>query len=139
MPRFPMMRVIGSQAISTTPSGCVATCSPYFGDQRGSYPDVSSSPGWCHLGSWLAVLFVTLRSVRINRPYGAISMLDTTAPGGSSMNGMNLSGNPGIVHPMQMPPTFGQPPMPSIHPRLATLQLTTGPQHPTLTRHLGEL
>src|SRR6185503_14481761 len=24
-------------------------------------------------------------------------------PGGSSMNGMNLSGNPGIVQPMQMP------------------------------------
>ena len=31
------------------------------------------------------------------------------------MNGMNLSGNPGIVQPMQMPPTFGQPPRP-VHP-----------------------
>ena len=30
---------------------------------------------------------------------------------------MNLSGNPGIVHPMQIPPTFGQPPIPAIHPR----------------------
>ena len=28
------------------------------------------------------------------------------------MNGINLSGNPGIVQPMQMPPTFGQPPIP---------------------------
>ena len=55
------------------------------------------------------------------------------------MNGMNLSGKPGIVQPMQMPPTFGQPPMPSIQPRLGTLQLTTGPQQPTFTRHLGEL
>ena len=55
------------------------------------------------------------------------------------MNGMNLSGNPGIVQPMQMPPTLGQPPTPFNHPRLGTLQLTTGPQHPTCTWHLGEL
>ena len=54
------------------------------------------------------------------------------------MNGMNLSGKPGIVHPMQMPPTFGQPPIPSIQPRFVTLQLITGPQHPNLTRHSGE-
>ena len=33
------------------------------------------------------------------------------------MKGMNLSGKPGMVQPMQMPPTFGQPPMPSIQPR----------------------
>ena len=52
------------------------------------------------------------------------------------MNGMNLSGKPGIVQPMQMPPTFGQPPMPFIQPRLGTLQLTTGPQQPTFTWHL---
>ena len=38
-----------------------------------------------------------------------------SAPGGSSMNGMNLSGKPGMVQPMQMPPTLGQPPMPR-HP-----------------------
>src|SRR3569623_1536044 len=55
------------------------------------------------------------------------------------MNGMNLSGKPGIVQPMQMPPTFGQPPMPAIQPRLGTLQMTTGPQQPTFTWHLGEL
>src|SRR4029079_2678515 len=54
------------------------------------------------------------------------------------MNGMNLSGKPGIVHPMQIPPTFGQPPMPAIQPRFGTLQLTTGPQHPSLTKHFGE-
>ena len=60
-------------------------------------------------------------------------------PGGMSMNGMNLSGKPGIVHAMQMPPTFGQPPIPSIQPRFVTLQLTTGPQQPTFTWHLGEL
>ena len=35
------------------------------------------------------------------------------------MNGMNLSGKPGMVQPMQMPPTLGQPPMPFIQPRLA--------------------
>ena len=54
------------------------------------------------------------------------------------MKGMNLSGNPGMVQPMQMPPTLGQPPMPAIQPRLVTLQLTTGPQQPIFTRHLGE-
>ena len=51
------------------------------------------------------------------------------------MKGMNLSGKPGMVHAMQMPPTFGQPPMPLIHPRLGTLHLTTGPQQPIFTRH----
>jgi hypothetical protein len=59
-------------------------------------------------------------------------------PGGSSMNGMNLSGKPGIVQPMQMPPTFGQPPIPAIQPRFGTLQFTTGPQHPNFTMHFGE-
>ena len=54
------------------------------------------------------------------------------------MNGMNLSGKPGIVQPMQMPPTFGQPPMPAIQPRLGTLQFTTGPQQPSFTMHFGE-
>jgi hypothetical protein len=34
---------------------------------------------------------------------------------------MNLSGNPGMVQPMQMPPTFAQPPTPPIQPRLPTL------------------
>jgi hypothetical protein len=63
---------------------------------------------------------------------------ETFAPGGSSMNGMNLSGKPGIVHPMQMPPTFGHPPIPAIQPRLGTLQFTTGPQQPNFTMHFGE-
>ena len=80
------------------------------------------------------------RSVRISGPYVPDERVDDSAPpGGSSMNGMNLSGKPGIVQPMQMPPTFGQPPMPPIQPRLGTLQLTTGPQQPILTWHLGEL
>ena len=43
-----------------------------------------------------------------------------------------------MVQPMQMPPTFGQPPIPFIQPRLGTLHLTTGPQQPSLTMHLGE-
>jgi hypothetical protein len=53
------------------------------------------------------------------------------------MNGMNLSGKPGMVHAMQMPPTFGQPPTPLIQPRLATLHRTICPQHPILTRQVG--
>ena len=51
---------------------------------------------------------------------------------------MNLSGTPGIVQPMQIPPTLGQPPSPFIQPRFGTLQFTTGPQQPSLTRHLRE-
>ena len=55
------------------------------------------------------------------------------------MNGMNASGKPGIVQPMQIPPTLGHPPTPPIQPRLGTLQLTTVPQQPSFTMHLGEL
>ena len=51
------------------------------------------------------------------------------------MKGMNLSGNPGMVQPMQIPPTLGQPPIPAIHPRFPTLHCTTGPQHPNFTMH----
>ncbi len=67
-----------------------------------------------------------------------IAAVDIFAPGGSSIKGMNLSGKPGIVQPMQMPPTLGQPPSPAIHPRLGTLQFTTGPQQPSYTMHLEE-
>src|SRR6478609_6587712 len=67
-----------------------------------------------------------------------LAVPDTSEPGGASMNGMNLSGKPGMVQPMQMPPTLGQPPMPAIQPRFGTLQLTTGPQQPSFTMHLGE-
>src|SRR5579884_828173 len=56
------------------------------------------------------------------------------AAASASTNGMYLSGNPGIVHAMQMPPTFGHPPTPLVQPRIATLHLTTGPLHPSLTR-----
>ena len=43
-----------------------------------------------------------------------------------------------MVQPMQMPPTFGQPPTPLIQPRLGTLHFTTGPQQPSFTKHFGE-
>src|ERR1700749_5330690 len=52
----------------------------------------------------------------------------------SSMNGMYLSGKPGIVHAMQMPPTLGQPPTPLTQPRTGTLHFPTGPLQPSLTR-----
>ena len=55
----------------------------------------------------------------------------------SSMKGMYLSGKPGIVQAMQMPPTFGQPPNPLCQPRTGTLQWTTGPLQPSLTRQRG--
>src|ERR1700680_1964462 len=95
-------------------------------------------PLWRHFGSLSTVAVVKLRSDLITVPYAVLNVDESLPPGGSSMNGMNLSGKPGIVHPMQMPPTFGQPPMPLTHPRLGTLHFTTGPQHPSLTRHFGE-
>ena len=52
------------------------------------------------------------------------------------MNGMKRSGKPGIVHAMQMPPTFGQPPTPFTQPRAGTLHFATGPAQPTLARHV---
>ena len=71
-------------------------------------------------------------------PNTLAALVESLAPGGSSMNGMNLSGKPGIVHPIQMPPTLGHPPTLFIQPRLGTLHFTTGPQQPSLTMHLGE-
>ena len=67
----------------------------------------------------------------------ATAIVERWAPGGSSMNGMNLSGKPGIVQPMQIPPTLGQPPTPLIQPRFGTLHITTGPQQPSLTMQVG--
>ena len=78
------------------------------------------------------------RRLRMTPPYILDPVVDTLPPGGSSMNGMNLSGKPGIVQPIQMPPTLGQPPMPLIQPRLGTLHLTTGPQQPSFTMHFGD-
>src|SRR5918997_1243302 len=102
-------------------------------------PVTSSRPGLRHLGSLSTVRVVMVRSCRTTEPYMPDTPVDRCAPGGSSMNGMNLSGKPGIVQPMQIPPTFGHPPTPSIQPLLGTLQLTTGPQQPIFTWHLGEL
>src|SRR5215468_8632791 len=99
---------------------------------------MSSPPRRRHPGSPLTVLLVMARSARIILPYMLSAAVENRAPEGSSMKGMNISGNPGMVQPMQMPPTFGQPPMPRIQPRLGTLQFTTGPQQPNLTRHFGE-
>src|SRR5687767_10146010 len=137
------MRVIGSQAISTRPDlsvaelacfGCVVVmrASPYQGLW---YPVVSSRLFLRHFGSLSTLRSVIKRSLRMRPPYAPLAAPETLLPGGASMKGMNLSGKPGIVQPMQIPPTFGQPPTPFIQPRLATLQLTTGPQHPSFTMH----
>src|SRR5512139_114263 len=153
MPRLPTMRVIGSQAISTSRESLfvavllsvvviafsVLSMEQGQGRHLGSNPVVSASSSCRHLGSWLRVRLVIPRSRRITAPYGLIASDDRLAPGGMSMKGMNLSGKPGMVHPMQTPPTFGQPPTPFIQPRLGTSQFTTGPQQPILTWHFGEL
>ena len=54
------------------------------------------------------------------------------------MKGMNLSGKPGMVQAMHIPPTLGHPPIPRIQPRFGTLQFTTGPQQPIRTRQRGD-
>src|SRR5215469_3423827 len=142
MPRLPTMRVMGSHAISVSwpasaavPPGFVVVIVDHHVFW---YPVRSSVPLARQLGSLSAVRRVKPRSVRMTVPYIPLAVLDTRAPGGLSMNGMNLSGKPGMVQAMQMPPTLGQPPTPLIQPRLGTLHLTTGPQQPSLTRHLGE-
>src|SRR4051812_4267179 len=98
----------------------------------------SGDHGLRHAGSLSSDARVKFLSARTVRPYISTAADDMRAPGGSSMNGMNLSGKPGIVQPMQMPPTLGQPPTPPIHPRLGTLQFTTGPQQPSFTTHFCE-
>src|SRR5580692_7741376 len=156
MPRLPTIRVIGSQAISTNWPGSrfawdgsgmivvIGVCSLSSAEkswpayQVRCAPVVSLSPLCRQRGSLSSVRLVTPRRLRITEPYSPDAVVETLPPGGSSMNGMNLSGNPGMVHPMQMPPTLGQPPIPAIQPRLGTLQLTTGPQHPSFTMHLGD-
>src|SRR3984885_1952373 len=156
MPRLPTIRVIGSQAISTSWPGSrfawdgsgmivvIELCSLSSAEiSRRAYQVRRGAGGGflplCrHFGSLSTVRAVTPRRLRINEPYSPDAVVETLPPGGSSMNGMNLSGNPGMVHPRQMPPTFGQPPIPLIQPRFGTLHLTTGPQQPSLTMHFGD-
>src|SRR5207249_8192019 len=102
------------------------------------HPPVAQGVVRRHDGSLSSADLVKLRSARTVRPYMSTADVEIAAPGGSFMNGMNLSGKPGIVQPMQTPPTLGQPPMPFIQPRLGTLQTTTGPQQPSFTMHFFE-
>src|SRR5579875_1542992 len=155
MPRLPTIRVMGSHAISTSwpgsrlawvGSGIIlvievhsflrVSAAPRHQVRRA--PVRSSVPLRRQRGSLSTVRLVIPRKLRISEPYKPDAVVDTLPPGGSSMNGMNLSGKPGMVQPMQMPPTLGQPPIPLIQPRLGTLHLTTGPQHPSFTMHLGD-
>src|SRR4051812_32349604 len=106
--------------------------------QLALYPVSSLLPLVRHLGSSSTDLMVKPRRARMTVPYIPLAAAETFEPGGSSMNGMNLSGKPGMVQAMQMPPTLGQPPTPLIQPRFGTLHFTTGPQHPSFTRHFGE-
>jgi len=96
---------------------------------------VKSLPVCRHRGSLFKLVLVNERKDRSAVPYSPTAVVDIFAPGGSSMNGMNLSGKPGMVQPMQMPPTLGQPPIPAIQPRFGTLQLTTAPAA-NFTMHL---
>src|SRR4051794_37729349 len=141
---------MGSHTISVRPSDVVVAISslcllnrltgPSLDQRRhvGSKPVLSSRPLVRHFGSSSVVLLVIVRRVRMTFPYRPLAAVEIFEPGGSSMNGMNLSGKPGMVQPMQMPPTLGQPPTPLIQPRFGTLHLTTGPQQPSFTRQRGD-
>src|ERR1051325_9118685 len=135
MPRLPMIRVIGSHDISTSELLAKAVqdsecCSPGGGcSGRGCTCPTGRS------GSRFMDARVNCRSDRTARPYTLTAAVDIRAPGGSSMNGTILSGKPGIVQPMQTPPTLGTPPIPVIQPRLGPLPWTTGPQQPSFTMH----
>src|ERR1700730_17559363 len=143
MPRLPTILVIGYHDMSTKVELAVVPGVSFsvavIADHHVFWEPVRRSLRLSrHCGSFSAVRAVKPRSVRMPGPYMPLAVLDTRAPGGSSMNGMNLSGKPGIVQAMQMPPTLGQPPAPLSQPGLGTLHLTTGPQQPSLTRHSGE-
>src|ERR1700738_480218 len=138
MPRLPTIRVIGSHSISTRPLACCVLVGILDYLHSPLYPVRSFLPGVRHFGSSSTVFPVMRRNPRIAPPYTPDAAVETLAPGGSSMNGMNLSGKPGMVQPMQIPPTFGQPPTPLIHPRFGTLHFTTGPPQPSFTMHFGD-
>src|ERR1700733_10666358 len=53
--------------------------------------------------------------------YVITALDDSSDPGGWSMNGINLSGKPGMVHPMQMPP----------------VRTTADPRHPAPLSHIA--
>ena len=75
------------------------------------------------------------RILRMNPPTTLLVVVESSDPGGAEYMGENLSGNPGMVQPMQMPPICMHPPMPLTIPRSAMLHWTTGPQQPSSTRH----
>src|SRR4051794_30932672 len=130
MPRLPTIRVIGSHAISTTPLPAapvaagrsaalvIGVCLLELFVRRvmrglashrqvGLKPVLSCRPRVRHLGSLSTVLSVVARKALMTFPYKPLAAVETLLPGGSSMNGMNLSGKPGIVQAIQIPPTFG--------------------------------
>src|SRR5215210_1406506 len=112
MPRLPTMRVTGSQAISTRSVFWVVLLVPGIVDvitptsllevgvgrsyQVRLAPVTNCVPGLRHLGSWSTVCAVTLRSLRRVDPHALTTFVESLPPGGSSMKGMNLSGNPGM-------------------------------------------
>ena len=144
------MRVIGSQDISLTMTFCSSgasrrspcSSSPLrtrlkVASGRLVAASGASGRGLRHSGS-LSYLFLMVRCAEVaqQRAVGEARRRreEPLAVRSSSMNGMYLSGKPGIVQAMQMPPTFGQPPMPFTQPRSGTLHFTTGPLQPSLTR-----
>src|ERR1700751_6100205 len=120
MPRLPTILVIGSQVISTRSVSLPAALLGAFSvaviaDHHVFWcPWRTSDPLTPPFVSLSTVRAVMPRSDRMTVPYMPLAVADTRDPGGSSMNGMNLSGNPGIVQAMQKPPTLGQPPAPWI-------------------------
>ena len=101
------MRVIGSHAISTRPlasfTGVLVAIVPT--STRPCSRSAAACPGFATSAPRRRSSAVILRRPRMA---DAVQLAgrgrDPASPGGSSMKGMNLSGKPGMVQPMQMPP-----------------------------------
>src|SRR3954468_21085540 len=104
------MRVIGSHAISTMP-----VLSALMSAGLGWVVVMGASPHLLVAGGQLAAPLAPVR-LRVELLLGDLAEPSDDAAhrlaggagheraGGASMNGWNLSGKPGIVQPMQMPP-----------------------------------
>src|ERR1700738_4138253 len=102
-----MMVVIATTALRPEGSMDFGADRPLAGWRTGPHqvrraPVVSSSPLWRQRGSLSIVRAVMPLRFRITVPYRPDAVLESLPPGGSSMNGMNLSGKPGIGPRVQM-------------------------------------
>src|SRR6266542_5717187 len=104
------MRVIGSQGRRTRFGFSTSIRPRHFLSHSPLSPGAGArGKGVRPSGSLFIDARVKFRRARTVRPYVLTAVVESLAPGGSSMKGMHLSGKPGMVQPMETPPTLGQP------------------------------